>query len=181
MGKRSEGVSIARINAFQAIVVALVGALAGVAGTVGVEYYDHAQERADHAQERAREAEMVKALEAEIDRQAEALQVLTRSPISVLHLTEVEVGREECQGRLLAWYEGERAQWEGDKYLEKEASYDGHFVSKFDRFNIRAACPEDGGTAAVAVSIQPLQGENVWPRIDDLVDGVVNALGEEQR
>lgn len=40
MKKASDQITIARINAWQAILVALIGALAGIAGTAGLKYFD---------------------------------------------------------------------------------------------------------------------------------------------
>lgn len=41
MGKPSDQIKIAKINAWQAILVALIGALAGITGTAGFKYFDH--------------------------------------------------------------------------------------------------------------------------------------------
>ena len=57
----------------------------------------------------------------------------------------------------------------------QRTTYDENFISQFDRFTVRVACPAAGDAVAVSVSIQPLASED-FARAREIADEVIAAL-----
>ena len=165
MGKPSDQIKIAKINAWQAILVALIGALAGVTGTAGFKYFDHTKILSE-------KEEAIAQLENKIARYE---LDLAQSPITLLRVAGIGTDLPECLKRLTTWHMAEVRKRKGPGLSMQSTSYDQNFISQFERFTVRVACPAVGDAVAVSVSILPLGNEDL-DRAREITDKVIAAL-----
>ena len=166
MGKPSDQIKIAKINAWQAILVALIGALAGIIGTAGFKYFDNIKALSEKEKEIAKLKNKVAGYELS----------LARSPIALLRVAEIDLSRPECLKRLTEWHRAESKKRKGPSFsMQQSTAYDENFISQFERFTVRVACPAGGNAIAVSVSIQHLASED-FKRAREISDEVIAVL-----
>lgn len=151
MGKLTDQIKIAKINAWQAVLVALIGALAGVAGTAGFKYIDSTKAVSEKSKE-------IEKLERKI---ADYQRVLNTGPVTVLRVARVGIEHAECLKRLTDWHRAGSRTRQGPASSMQSTSYDQNFISSFERFTVRVACPAGGDVVAVSVSIQVSLSEDL--------------------
>ncbi|NHN36145.1 hypothetical protein G8764_02425 [Pseudomaricurvus alcaniphilus] len=152
MDESTPAIKIARINAWQAVIVALIGGVAGVAGTAGLKYYDYSKRLAEQEQ-------TIQALEQTL---AAYEQDLGGNPLVALRTAKVNIGLPECLQRLSEWHKSAAARVRGSGGSQHSTSYDGYFISQFGGYTVRAACPSAAARTAV-VSVAKL-----YRRADDV-------------
>jgi hypothetical protein len=170
MGKSNDQIKIAKINAWQAILVALIGALAGVTGTTGLRYFDNTKTLSALSEKEKEIATLenkvagyelkLAALPEKEKEIANLRSQVARSepnvaerPVAVLRMARIGIDRRECLKRLYDWHRAEVRDRRGNKFSEQSTSYDQYFISQFERFTVRVACPTDGDTVAISVSL----------------------------
>ena len=167
MDNSTHQIKIAKINAMQAITVALIGGLTGITGTVGLNYFN----RTTTILEKDKE---VKQLEEKI---AHYKQDLAGSPLVVLRVVNLKIGNRECLERLTQWHQTQASKMKGPGFSTQETSYDGNFISEWGGFTVRVACSETHHTAAVSVSYLYRSGENIGiEQVLELTNSVITTL-----
>ncbi len=168
MDESMPAVKIARINAWQAVIVALIGGIAGVAGTAGLKYYDYSKRLAEQEQ-------TIQALEQTL---AAYEQDLGGNPLSVLRTAKVNISLPECLQRLSEWHKSATAKARGSSGSQHSTSYDGFFISQFGGYTVRVACPSAAAQPAViAVAKLYRRAEDVGiTEVVEVADEIVAAL-----
>jgi hypothetical protein len=165
MPKPINDIKIAKINAWQAIVVTLIGAVAGIAGTAGLTYLNK-----DAAlSEKEKQIDELKSKIFHIEEQ------LVQPAMSVLRVKEISIDSIECEKRAHGWY---RTQDKSIGYYDGKTS-DGPIsmdILNVDRINVRVACPAFKDVVVVSVSIAPPFAEGVGDRINATADSLMAVL-----
>ncbi|NJO16827.1 MAG: hypothetical protein HC877_14110 [Thioploca sp.] len=169
MDNSTHQIKIARINAWQAIIVAVIASLTGITGTIGVNYFNRTSTISE-------KDEVIKQLQESSDKEVKQLkekiahyeQDLASTPLVVLRVVNLKINSRECLERLTQWHRTQTPKVKGPKFSMQETSYDGNFISNFGRFTVRVACSETHNTAAVSVSLPYRRDENIG--IDQVVE-----------
>ncbi len=144
-------IKIAKIKAWQAIIVALIGGIVGISGTVGLKYYDSYKKMSEK--------------DAKVKKLTKTIKIsaheLSKSPQSVLRIAKVKIDKQECLDRLYSWHMSEPFNNSGRSFSASSTSYDGYFTSSFKGVIVRAACLSTDNKVVISISYMYLDGKSM--------------------